>query len=48
MTLDALLPRCDRAAGSLVCRPGWQVRTRFHAWHITLGDQPPLRELAAQ
>ena len=29
-------------------RPGWQVGTRFYAWHVTLDDQPQLRELAAR
>lgn len=27
-------------------RPGWQVGTRFYAWHITQGDQPGVHELA--
>jgi 2'-5' RNA ligase len=28
-------------------RPGWGVGTRFYAWHITLVDQPGLRDLVA-
>lgn len=27
-------------------RPGWQVGTRFYAWHITLDDQVDLHALA--
>jgi 2'-5' RNA ligase len=29
-------------------RPGWQVGTRFYAWHITQDDQPEVRDLAQQ
>lgn len=28
-------------------RPGWQVGTRYYAWHVTLTDQPALRHLVA-
>jgi 2'-5' RNA ligase len=27
-------------------RPGWQVGTRFYAWHITQDDQPEVLDLA--
>jgi 2'-5' RNA ligase len=29
-------------------RPGWQVGTRFYAWHITVADQPGLHQLASR
>lgn len=36
----------DRVKDHWYWRPGWQVGTRFYAWHITFADQPDVIELA--
>jgi 2'-5' RNA ligase len=46
MTLPALpYPDADLLADHWWWRPGWQVGTRFYAWHVTLTDLPALRGL---
>jgi 2'-5' RNA ligase len=40
-------PDADELVDHWWWRPGWQIGTRFYAWHLTLDDQPALRQLAA-
>jgi 2'-5' RNA ligase len=41
----ALYADHDTIANHWWWRPGWQVGTRFYAWHITQDDQPTVRKL---
>lgn len=43
MTLDAA-----ELADHWWWRPGWQVGTRYYSWHVTVEDQPALRDFAAR
>jgi hypothetical protein len=48
VTVDELpYPDATELADHWWWRPGWQVGTRFYAWHVTLDDQPALRQLAS-
>jgi 2'-5' RNA ligase len=38
-------PDADELVDHWWWRPGWQVGTRFYAWHITVNDLPGLRDL---
>ncbi|HET9658533.1 MAG TPA: 2'-5' RNA ligase family protein [Kineosporiaceae bacterium] len=44
---DRAYPDADTLADHWWWRPGWQVGTRFYAWHITVADLPALAEHVA-
>ncbi|EWS81021.1 2'-5' RNA ligase family protein [Brachybacterium phenoliresistens] len=44
--MTAQYPRHTTMADHWWWRPGWQVGTRFYAWHLTQEDQPALVSLA--
>jgi 2'-5' RNA ligase len=44
---DLPYPDADTLADHWRWRPGWQVGTRFYAWHITVADLPELADHVA-
>jgi 2'-5' RNA ligase superfamily len=40
-------PDADTLADHWWWRPGWQIGTRFLAWHVTVADLPPLADHVA-